>query len=103
MKTIIKVTAFLLSLVVFSWAGSSHSKSEISKLIKEAEAKRVLAVKAHIEFKGSKKLIKEAKKALDKGNLDLAYEKALRVHTYGIRAFEQKKLADKHYKDAIPK
>ncbi len=103
MKTIIKVTTLVLSLAFLACAGSSHTKSEISKLIKEAEAKRVLAVKAHIEFKNSKKLIKEAKKALKNGNLDLAYEKALRVHTYGIRAFEQKKLADKHYKDAIPK
>lgn len=101
MKTIITVLMAGLFLVGCGASGPAADKTQA--LIEKAKAQRVIASKAHVEFRDTKKFIKQAEKALKDGKLQLAYDKANRAYTGSVRAIKQKEIAETTYLMAVPK
>lgn len=101
MKTII--TVFIASLFLVGCGASGPDANKTQALIEKAKSQRVIASKEHVEFKDTKKFIKEAEKALKDGKLQLAYDKANRAYAGSVRAIKQKEMAEKGYLLAVPK
>ena len=76
---------------------------EVAALIEKAEAARQRAAELEFEWRFTGKRIKEARKALESGNLDMAREKAERAMFEAERAIEQAAISESTWILAVPK
>ena len=93
-----------LAAILFCFAPAwGADAEEISDLIDRAEAARQRAAALEYEWRFTAKRIKEAKAALDSGDLETARTKAERALFEAERAIEQAAISEAVWELAVPK
>jgi hypothetical protein len=104
MKKILSIAMlFVFSFGIISCVAPSPEENSIRSILKKAEMHRKMASRNHVEFRFTKKYIKNGYKALKKGNYKKAKAFATKALTQAKRAMIQKKISDKNWKLALPK
>ena len=99
-----KAAALCFAALAFAAAPAlAVDKSEVEALIAKAEAARQQAAELEYEWRFTGKRIKEAKAALEAGDLETAREKAERALFEGERAIEQAGISAGTWEAAVPK
>ena len=101
-----KMKAIALALAFAALASPSAlalDAAEVEALIAKAEAARRQAAELEYEWRFTGKRIKEAKAALESGDLETAREKAERALFEGERAIEQAAISAATWEAAVPK
>ena len=88
------------ALSVPSWGADAD---EIAALIDKADAARKLAAEAEFEWRFTGKHIKDARTALESGDLETARKKAERALFEAERAIEQAEISETTWILAVPK
>lgn len=82
---------------------SSLTKSEVTQAIASAEKARKKAASVGYEWRDTRKLIKQAKKALKANQLKKALSLAKQAKFQGNAAYEQSQEIAKSWQNAVPK
>lgn len=105
-KLLIIVSIAILSIAISGCMGSARmgvESKEIHMLLKKAEAKRKMASKEGVEFRFTKKYIKQGHEALKKGDMKKAKALAKKALIQASRALEQKQISKENWMLAVPK
>jgi len=105
-KLLMIVSSVVLLVGITSCSSSSLSTpegKEVLMLINKAEAARKIASKAGVEFRFTKKHIKNAQKALNNGNIKKAKALASKALIQAKRAVKQKRIQARKWKLAVPR
>ena len=98
--TLLLAAALSLPLSAPSWGADSD---EVAALIEQADAARKRAAEAEFEWRFTGKHIKDARKALESGDLETAHKKAERALFEAERAIEQAEISETTWMLAVPK